>query len=71
MYKHEHYPKVLYHATEGEKTVASQEEHEALGDEWVESPAEFEKKEAKAAKPEGDKKSAKASKAKAAKPEGE
>lgn len=67
-YKHEHYPKVLYHETKGSKTVASEAEHEALGEDWVESPAEFEE----AAPAEGETKPTKAKKAKSAAPaEGE
>lgn len=34
------YPKYLYHATHAPRIVASQAEHEALGSEWAESPAE-------------------------------
>lgn len=35
------YPKWLYHATEHSIIVASREEQDALGDEWAETPAEF------------------------------
>lgn len=36
------YPKFLYHHEQAPKIVKSKEEHEALGKEWMESPAEIE-----------------------------
>jgi hypothetical protein len=36
----EQYPKYLYHATKQPVIVKSQDEHEAIGDDWAESPAE-------------------------------
>lgn len=35
------YPKWKYHKTEEPKLVLHEEQEEALGSEWVESPAEF------------------------------
>ena len=36
--KHEEFPRVMYHANEGAKIIASQEEKEALGEEWKHQP---------------------------------
>lgn len=36
------YPKTLYHRSGSQRTVADAAAHEALGEGWAESPAEFE-----------------------------
>lgn len=45
------YPKWLYHKEEEPMLVKSKEQHEALGDEWKESPADFPAEEEGAEKP--------------------
>jgi hypothetical protein len=35
------YPKWIYHKTKEAKIVHTKEEHDEHGDEWAESPAEF------------------------------
>lgn len=37
-YQHTGYPKVLYHPTDGDITVNSEDEHAELGAEWSEKP---------------------------------
>ncbi len=37
------YPKWLYHAKKDAVIVQNEEEHRALGSEWVESPADIQK----------------------------
>lgn len=40
-YTHQPYPSVRYHRERDPVTVESHEEHEALGDEWADTPAAF------------------------------
>lgn len=40
-----HYPSWRYHKSEPAKIIHSEAEHEALGDEWKQSPADHEMKE--------------------------
>ena len=47
------YPKWKYHATEQPVVVESAEQEEALGKEWADSPAAFEKKAAPATPAKG------------------
>lgn len=42
---HVHYPKYLYHATEPARVVHSEDEHDAIGEGWHESPADLTKPE--------------------------
>jgi hypothetical protein len=52
------YPKWLYHKDKEALIVKSEDEHKALGDEWAESPADFEKADAAPEKPKRKKKEA-------------
>ncbi len=47
------YPSWRYHKTELAKIIHSHEEHEALGDDWAQSPAAFEEVAAKDVEQDG------------------